>query len=106
MPQITFIEHDGSEHVLDVPLGQSLMQAAVDNSIPGILGDCGGSCACATCHGYLDPAWQDKVPAPADDERELLEVVLEPSVESRLTCQLSMSESLAGAIIRLPQSQT
>lgn len=106
MPQITFIEHDGSEHVLDVPLGQSLMQAAVDNSIPGILGDCGGSCACATCHGYLDAGWQDKVPAPADDERELLEVVLDPSAESRLTCQLSMSEALVGAIIRLPQSQT
>lgn len=106
MPLITFIEHNGSEHVLDVALGQSLMQAAVDNSIPGILGDCGGSCACATCHGYLDAAWLKKVPAPADDERELLEVVLEPSAESRLTCQLSMCEALAGAVIRLPQSQT
>lgn len=106
MPHITFIEHDGTEHLVDVPLGQSLMQAALDNSIPGILGDCGGSCACATCHGHLDAAWQDKVPEPTDDERDLLEVVLEPSAESRLTCQLCMSAALAGAVIRLPQSQT
>jgi 2Fe-2S ferredoxin len=106
MPLITFIEHNGTEHSVDVPLGQSLMQAALNHSVPGILGDCGGCCACATCHGYLDADWQDKVPAPADDERELLEVVLDPSVESRLTCQLSMSEALIGAVIRLPESQT
>jgi 2Fe-2S ferredoxin len=105
MPLITFIEHDGTTYDIDVPLGQSLMQAAVDHSIAGILGDCGGSCACATCHGYLDPAWQAHVPAPSADERDLLEVVLDPRPESRLTCQLSMSESLAGAIIRLPESQ-
>jgi 2Fe-2S ferredoxin len=106
MPLITFIEHNGTQHNVDVPLGQSLMQAALDNSIAGILGDCGGSCACATCHGYLDGAWSDKVPPPGDDERELLEVVLDPRPQSRLTCQLSMSESLVGAIIRLPESQT
>lgn len=106
MPRITFIQHDGTQHILEVPVGQSLMQAAVDNSVPGVLGDCGGSCACATCHGYLDDAWHDQVPAAREDEQSLLEVVIDPTEASRLTCQLIMTPALDGAIIRLPQSQT
>lgn len=106
MPRITFIQHDGTQHTLEVPVGQSLMQAAVDNSVPGILGDCGGSCACATCHGYLATDWFNRVPAADENEQALLEVVIEPTEASRLTCQLIMAPELDGAVIRLPASQT
>ena len=105
MPLITFIEHDGTEHAVDVPVGQTLMQAAVENSIPGILADCGGCCACATCHCYLGAAWHAAVTQPNDDERSLLDVVDTPTAESRLSCQLVMTEVLAGAVVRLPESQ-
>ncbi|MCK8683304.1 2Fe-2S iron-sulfur cluster-binding protein [Pseudomonas umsongensis] len=81
------------------------MQAAIDNSVPGILGDCGGSCACATCHCYLDPAWSQHLPAADENEQGLLEVVLDPREESRLTCQIVMHAELDGLIVRLPESQ-
>lgn len=105
MTTLVLIEHNGQEHRLDCPAGQSVMQVAVDNAIPGVLADCGGACSCATCHGYVDPAWQGRVPAPTDAERDMIECALEVQDNSRLTCQLIMSPELDGLVVRLPKSQ-
>ncbi|RON37920.1 2Fe-2S iron-sulfur cluster-binding protein [Pseudomonas brassicacearum] len=105
MPSVIFIEAGGTHHTVEVAVGQSLMQAALDNSIPGILGDCGGSCACATCHAYLDPEWGQHLPAVTENEQGLLEVVTDPNEDSRLTCQVVMTPELEGLIVRLPRSQ-
>lgn len=105
MPAVIYIAFDGTPYAVEVPVGQSLMQAALDNSVPGILGDCGGSCACATCHGYLDPIWNQHLPVADENELELLDVVLDPRKDSRLTCQIVMTAQLDGLIVRLPESQ-
>jgi len=105
MPRITFIEHDGQEHQVEAEIGQSLMQIAVNNSIPGILADCGGHCACATCHVYVDAGWTDKV-APADqNELDMVECALAPQENSRLGCQVVVTPQLDGLVVRLPESQ-
>jgi 2Fe-2S ferredoxin len=72
MPKITFIEHNGKQHVVDAPVGKSVMQVAVDNMVPGIVGDCGGCCSCATCHCYVSEDWADKLPAKQEDEDMML----------------------------------
>lgn len=105
MPTITFIEHDGTPHVVEATVGASLMNAAVNNFVPGVLGDCGGSCACATCHGYIDDDWIARVPAAQQDEQVMLPGVLEGRPNSRLLCQLQMSDELDGLLVRLPASQ-
>jgi 2Fe-2S ferredoxin len=105
MPKIRFIEHNGTEHVAEGQTGRSVMQAAVDNMVPGILADCGGNCSCATCHGFVDPAWIDKVPEVKADERSLLEGLLETRSNSRLTCQITVTPELDGMVVCLPKSQ-
>ena len=105
MPKISFIAHDGSEFIIDADNGQSLMQVAVNNGVPSILGDCGGSCACATCHGYIDEQWLDRVPPPAGDEQDMLEGALEVKPNSRLLCQVFAEDNIDGIIVRLPLSQ-
>ncbi|MDB5986514.1 MAG: reductase [Nevskia sp.] len=105
MTQITFIEHDGTEYAVDATDQQSVMQAAVDNMVPGIVADCGGACSCGTCHGYVDAQWAGQLPAPAADEAALLEGLLDTKDNSRLTCQLKVSPALEGMIVRLPASQ-
>lgn len=105
MPTITFIEHNGNEHVVEAPIGLSLMSAAVDNLVPGVLGDCGGSCACGTCHGYIDHDWMAQLPPVAVDEFVMLPSVLEIQANSRLLCQLQITEQLDGLVVRLPESQ-
>ncbi|HEX8592396.1 MAG TPA: 2Fe-2S iron-sulfur cluster-binding protein [Pseudomonas sp.] len=105
MPIITFIEHNGTEHVVEATVGLSLMSAAVDNLVPGVLGDCGGSCACGTCHGYIDPHWAKYLPPPAGDETVMLPSVLDIQSNSRLLCQLNITEELDGLVVRLPESQ-
>ena len=105
MPHVVYIDHEGTEHVVDVPNGDSLMQAALDNGVPSILGDCGGACACATCHVYVDPAWAERV-GPADEtEAAMLEGVNDPEPTSRLSCQIFMRNELEGVVVRLPESQ-
>src|SRR5690606_36213785 len=84
MPKITFIEHDGTSHTVEAETGRSVMQAAVDNLVPGIVADCGGACSCATCHGYIDPAWLARLPEARADERSMLEGLLECQYNSRL----------------------
>jgi 2Fe-2S ferredoxin len=106
MPKIVFIEHNGTEHPVEANTGTSIMQAAVENSVPGLIGDCGGCCSCATCHGYVDPAWLGKLRPPSAEEAMMLEGALEVLDNSRLTCQISMSADLDGIVVRLPASQT
>jgi len=105
MPKITFIEHSGTERTVDAETGKSVMQIALDNMVPGIVGDCGGSCSCATCHAYVDPAWADKLPPQSETEVMMLDGALETQPTSRLTCQLTMTPELDGLIVRTPASQ-
>ncbi len=105
MPQVKFVEHDGSSYEVEVKAGTSVMQAAVDNMIDGIVGECGGSCSCATCHCYVDEAWVGKLPGPSGMERDMLECVLEPRANSRLSCQIKVTEELDGLVVHLPESQ-
>ena len=105
MPKITYIEHNGAEHVVDADIGASVMEAAIKNMVPGIDADCGGACACATCHVYVDAAWAEKVGKPEAMEESMLDFASEPKETSRLSCQITVSEELDGLIVRLPQFQ-
>jgi 2Fe-2S ferredoxin len=107
MPKITYIEHDGTEHPIEVPLGRSVMQGAVDNNVPGIDADCGGECACATCHVYIDAAWLHKVglPEPGSQEASMLSFAAVTQPDSRLSCQIKVTPELDGLILRMPEGQ-
>jgi len=106
MARITYIEYNGTEHVVDVPNGLTVMEGARDNNIPGIEADCGGACACSTCHVYVDPAWFDKLPAIEPMEEDMLDFAFEPNPQaSRLTCQLKVSDALDGLVVRMPEKQ-
>lgn len=106
MAKITYIEHNGTEHVIDVSSGLTVMEGARDNNVPGIEADCGGACACSTCHVYVDAAWADKLPAKDDMEADMLDFAWEPDVvRSRLTCQIKVTDDLDGLIVHLPEKQ-
>jgi len=105
MAKITYIEHDGTEHAIDVKTGLSVMEGAVKNNIPGIDADCGGACACATCHVYVDEEWVDKVGKPSAMEESMLDFAENVESNSRLSCQIKVSDELEGLIIRMPASQ-
>ena len=105
MATITYIEHDGTEHPQDVPTGWSVMEGAVKNGVPGIDADCGGACGCATCHVYVDPAWLTVTGAPNGPEAEMLELAENVADNSRLSCQIDVTDALDGLIVRMPESQ-
>ena len=105
MPKITYIEQNGNERTVDVPVGWSVMEGAVKNRVPGIDADCGGACACATCHVYVDPAWEDNLPPREEMEQSMLDFALEVKNNSRLSCQLRVTPALDGLIVRTPKSQ-
>lgn len=106
MPDITFIQADGTEHGLEAPAGISLMQAASGAGIAGILADCGGQARCATCHVYVDPAWAHRLPAPRPIELAMLGcTAAERQPDSRLSCQVMITEDLQGLVVRLPEFQ-
>jgi 2Fe-2S ferredoxin len=105
MAKITYIEHDGTEHVVDVKPGLSVMEGAVKNNIPGIDADCGGACACATCHVYVDAAWQDKTGSKSAMEESMLDFAENVEENSRLSCQIKVSDDLDGLVVRMPESQ-
>ena len=106
MPLVTYIEHNGTEHALEVPVGTTVMQGAVHNAINGIIGECGGGLACATCHCYIDDAWMERVGPPSELELEMLEAAAsETKPSSRLCCQITVNESLNGLVVRLPATQ-
>ena len=105
MTKITFIEFDGTEHVVDADNGASVMQAAVSNNVPGIDADCGGACACATCHVYVDGAFIDKVGKAEEMEQSMLEFAENVEPTSRLSCQITVSDELEGMSLKLPEAQ-
>jgi len=105
MANITYIEHSGKSHTIEVQNGLSVMEAAVQNNIPGIDADCGGSMACATCHVYVKEEWFNKLPKKEDGEEDMLDMAYEPRKISRLSCQLIVSDELEGLVINLPVKQ-
>ncbi len=105
MPRITYIEHNGTEHTVDVAVGLTVMEGAVNNNIPGIDADCGGACACSTCHVYVNPDWIGKLPTREDMEEDMLDFAYEPNERSRLTCQIPVTPELDGLVVRMPEKQ-
>ncbi len=106
MAKITYIEHNGTSHDVEVANGLTVMEGARDNGIPGIEADCGGACACSTCHVYVDAAWVEKLPAMDDMEEDMLDFAFEPDpARSRLTCQIKVSDEIDGLIVHMPEKQ-
>ena len=105
MANITYIEHSGKSHTIEVQNGLTVMEAAVQNNISGIDADCGGSMACATCHVYVKEEWFNKLPKKEDGEEDMLDMAYEPRKFSRLSCQLIVSDELEGLVINLPVKQ-
>jgi 2Fe-2S ferredoxin len=105
MAKVKYIEHDGKEHEVEVPSGWSVMEGAVKNLIPGIDADCGGACACATCHVFIDEAWLSKLPAKQDMEETMLDFAPDVAANSRLSCQIKVTPELDGFVVRMPKSQ-
>ncbi|CAO1654287.1 2Fe-2S iron-sulfur cluster-binding protein [Parasphingorhabdus sp. NYA22] len=105
MPKITFITHDETVYEVTADIGASVMDAAFDNSIPGIDADCGGQCACATCHVFIDGDWAAKVPAREEMEESMLELAEGVTEFSRLACQIPITDALDGLKVQLPEAQ-
>ena len=105
MAKVTYIEHDGTEHVIDVKTGLTVMEGAVKNNIPGIDADCGGACACATCHVYVGDGWLDKTGTKSAMEESMLDFAEGVKENSRLSCQIKVSDALEGLKVTMPESQ-
>jgi 2Fe-2S ferredoxin len=96
MPKVIFVDAEGARHEVDVEAGNTIMEAAIDNDVPGIVAECGGACACATCHAYIDEDWVTRLPEMDDMEDAMLDSALDRKANSRLTCQISMTDELDG----------
>ena len=105
MPRVTFFEHNGTRHDVDATSGLSVMRAAVDHNVPGIDADCGGACACATCHVFVDPEWLGRTGMRTEMEESMLSFAAGTLDNSRLACQIEMSDALDGIVVRLPEGQ-
>ena len=105
MAKVTYIETGGAEHHVDVPDGLSVMEGAKRYTIPGIDGDCGGACACATCHVYVEEAWREAVGPPSEMEEDMLDFAFDVRPSSRLSCQIKVTEALDGLVVRVPEKQ-
>ena len=105
MAKIIYIEHTNKEHIVEVPNNMTVMEGAVQNNIPGIDADCGGSMACATCHVYIDKKWFDELKKKDEGEEDMLDMAYQPNKFSRLSCQLIVSNELDGLILRMPSKQ-
>ena len=105
MARITYIEHNGKSHTINVENGLTVMEGAVQNDIPGIDADCGGGMACATCHVYVKEDWFNKLSAKSEGEDDMLDQAYEPSSSSRLSCQITVSNELDGLVVHLPEKQ-
>jgi ferredoxin, 2Fe-2S len=103
--KITYIEFNGKEHVVDAPTGYSVMDGAINNNVRGVIAECGGACSCATCHVYVDAAWVDKLDKIGDLEEAMLDAVCDRQPNSRLSCQIKVSDALDGLMVRLPEKQ-
>jgi 2Fe-2S ferredoxin len=105
MPRVTFLQADGRKSEVEAIAGDSLMETAIDNDIDGIIAECGGACSCATCHVYVDEAWLDRLRPPEPLEDGMLDCVLDRRPNSRLSCQIRLSDDLDGIMVRVPDSQ-
>ena len=105
MAKITFIDHAGVARTLDADIGSTVMETAIKNGVPGIEAECGGACACSTCHVYIDDAWREKVGEPSPMEEDMLDFAYEVKPSSRLSCQIKVSEELDGLTVRTPERQ-
>ena len=105
MPKITYKTPDDKTHIIDVQNGLTVMEGAIQNDIPGIDADCGGGMSCATCHVYVNEEWLDKLPAKEDGEEDMLDMAFEPKKNSRLSCQLIVSDTLEGLVVKIPSKQ-
>ena len=105
MLRVTFVSFTGEEHTVEVPAGTTLMRAATDNDVRGIDGDCGGNCACATCHVFIEPLWAERLSPQSDREQDMLSFTVDPRPTSRLGCQIRLTEALDGIVVYLPEGQ-
>ena len=105
MTKITYIENNGKAHTVDVQNGLTVMEGAVQNDIPGIDADCGGSMACATCHVYVKDDWYDKLDEKSEGEDDMIDQAYEPNKNSRLSCQITVSDKIEGLVVHLPEKQ-
>lgn len=105
MPKITFIQPDGSAQVVEAQSGMTVMEAAKKNDVEGIEAECGGACACATCHVYVDEAWRETVGGPSEMEEDMLDFAFEVQPTSRLSCQIKVTDALDGLVVRVPGKQ-
>ncbi len=105
MAKVIYITADETRHEVEVETGYSIMEGAINNNIDGIVAECGGACACATCHSYVDTAWTDKIPAMDDMEDSMLDAAFERKDNSRLTCQIEMTDDLDGIVIHVADNE-
>ena len=105
MPKVIYIEYNGKQHEVEVEKGLSIMEGAIQNGIPGIDGDCGGACACATCHVYVNEEWLDKLSDQNESEKDMLDFAFETKSNSRLSCQLMLDDKHNGIVVNLPEKQ-
>jgi len=105
MAKIHFVDHSGETRIIDVENGATVMEAAIRNAIPGIEAECGGACACSTCHLYVDQAWWEKVGKPSPMEADMLDFAFEVKPNSRLSCQIKVSDELDGLVVTTPERQ-
>jgi ferredoxin, 2Fe-2S len=105
MPTITFIDQDGNQREIEAEAGSTVMETAINSDVPGILATCGGSCSCATCHVYVDDSWVDKLPAPELEEMDMLDTAHDLQENSRLSCQIKVTDELDGLIVTTPPRQ-
>ena len=105
MPKITYIDATGTARTVEGVVGATVMETAIKNDVPGIEAECGGACACSTCHVYIDDAWREKVGEPSPMEEDMLDFAYEVKPSSRLSCQIKVSEELDGLTVRTPERQ-
>jgi ferredoxin, 2Fe-2S len=105
MPEITFIDPDGTRHTVEAEIGSTVMEAAIRNDVPGIEAECGGACACSTCHVYVDEDWKDITGEPSPMEEDMLDFAVDVRPSSRLSCQMKVTEVLEGLVVTVPKEQ-
>lgn len=105
MPKIIFVQADGTRHEIEGQNDQSIMEVAVQNNVPGIVAECTGACSCATCHVYVDDAWKDKTGTASEMEEDMLDFAVDVQGNSRLSCQIKVSDELDGLVIHVPSTQ-
>ena len=105
MPNITYTDKDGKSRTVDAEAGSTVMETAIRNNVPGIEAECGGACACATCHVYVDEEWREKVGEPSPMEEDMLDFAFDVRPSSRLSCQIKVTDALDGLVVRIPEKQ-